>query len=128
MSVRSIATDQAPRAIGPYSQAVAANGFLFTAGQIALDPATMEIVGGGIEGQTRQVMANLGAVLAQAGLGWPDVVKTTVFLKSMNDFTKMNEIYQSTLGQARPARSTVEVAALPRNGLVEIELVAVLRA
>jgi 2-iminobutanoate/2-iminopropanoate deaminase len=127
VSVRSIATEQAPRAIGPYSQATTANGFLFSAGQIALDPATMEIVAGGIEAQTRQVMANLTAVLAQAGLAWADVVKTTVFLKSMNDFSKMNEVYQATLGAARPARSTVEVAALPRNGLVEIEVVAALR-
>lgn len=124
MSVQTIHTDAAPAAIGPYAQATVAGGFLFTAGQIPLDPRTMEIVSGDIEPQTRQVMANLAAVLKQAGLEWKDVVKTTVFLHDMADFPRFNELYSAALGGARPARSTVQVAALPRGVSVEVELVA----
>jgi 2-iminobutanoate/2-iminopropanoate deaminase len=124
VSVEILHTDAAPAAIGPYSQATIAGGFLFTAGQIPLDPASMEIVAGDIEPQTRQVLANLAAVLAHAGLDWSDVVKTTVFLQDMADFPRFNEIYATTLGGARPARSTVQVAALPRGVSVEVELVA----
>ncbi|HVH39650.1 MAG TPA: RidA family protein [Gemmatimonadaceae bacterium] len=124
MSVQIIHADGAPAAIGPYAQATVAGGFLFTAGQIPLDPKSMEVVAGDIEPQTRQVMANLGAVLAKAGLGWGDVVKTTVFLQDMADFPRFNEIYAAALGDARPARSTVQVAALPRGVIVEVELIA----
>lgn len=124
MSISSIHTDDAPKAIGPYSQAVIANGFLFTAGQIALDPVTMELVAGDITAQSEMVLKNLTAVLAAAGVSWADVVKTTVFLKSMSDFAAMNTVYARVLGDARPARSTVAVAALPRDVSVEIELVA----
>lgn len=124
MSVQIIQADGAPAAIGPYAQATVAGGFLFTAGQIPLDPKSMEVVAGDIEPQTRQVMANLGAVLAKAGLAWGDVVKTTVFLQDMADFPRFNEIYAAALGDARPARSTVQVAALPRGVIVEVELIA----
>jgi 2-iminobutanoate/2-iminopropanoate deaminase len=125
---RSVSTELAPQAIGPYSQGIIANGFLFTAGQIALDPASMEVVQGDVVAQTRRVMANLAAVLAEAGATWNDVVKTTVFLKDFGDFARMNEEYAAAMGSARPARSTVEVSALPRDVLVEIEAVAALRA
>ncbi len=127
MSVKSISTDAAPAAIGPYSQATIAGGFLFTAGQIPLDPASGEVVAGGVEVQAKQVMANLAAVLAKAGVGWGDVVKTTVFLHDMADFPKFNEVYAAALGAARPARSTVQVAALPRGVAVEVELIAKLQ-
>ncbi len=120
-------TDNAPKAIGPYAQAVAANGFLFTAGQIALDPATMQVVPGAVAEQTERVFANLGAVLSAAGLQFTDVVKTTVFLRTMDDFAAMNEVYARHMGEHRPARSTVAAAGLPRDVLVEIELVAALR-
>ncbi len=119
-----IKTEKAPAAIGPYSQAVVTNGFLFSAGQIALDPATGQMVDGGVEGQTERVMQNLLAVLDSAGLAWTDVVKTTVYLHDMADFPKVNEIYGRWIGDARPARSTVQVTALPRGGLVEIDMVA----
>jgi len=119
-----VRSDRAPAAIGPYSQAVAAGGFLFTAGQIAIDPATGVIEGGDVSAQTERVLANLQAILESAGVGWDAVVKTTVFLVDMADFPKMNEVYARVLGQARPARSTVQVAALPRGALVEIEAVA----
>lgn len=119
-----IATADAPQAIGPYSQAVVAGGFLFSAGQIALDPVTMEVVEGGVPEQTEQVFRNLRAVLASAGVGFADVVKTTVFLRDMADFAAMNEVYARYMGDHRPARSTVAVAGLPRNVLVEIDLVA----
>lgn len=119
-----IATDNAPTAIGPYSQAVVAGGFLFTAGQIALDPATMQVVEGGVPEQTDRVFRNLQAVLTSAGLAFGDVVKTTVFLRDMADFTAMNEVYARYMGDHRPARSTVAVAGLPRDVLVEIEMVA----
>ena len=124
MSTRIVQSDAAPAAIGPYSQAIIAGGFLYTAGQIPLDPVTTQVVEGDIVPQTRRVLDNLQAVLAAAGASWKDVVKTTVFLKDMGDFPRMNEVYSAVMGDARPARSTVQVAALPRGVLVEIELVA----
>jgi 2-iminobutanoate/2-iminopropanoate deaminase len=127
VSPRAIQTGAAPAAIGPYAQAVVANGFLFTAGQIALDPGTGQLVEGDCVAQTERVLQNLSAVLAEAGARWEDVVKTTVFLADLNDFPRVNEVYARTLGGARPARSTVQVAALPRGALVEIEAVAVLQ-
>jgi 2-iminobutanoate/2-iminopropanoate deaminase len=127
VSLRSVQTPQAPAAIGPYSQGIVANGFLFTAGQIALDPATGQIVEGDVVAQTRRVLANLAAILDTAGAGWADVVKTTIFLQDMRDFGPVNEIYAEVLGAARPARSTVQVSALPRGVLVEIDAVALAR-
>ena len=124
MSVRTLSTEAAPAAIGPYSQATIAGGFLFTAGQIPLDPATMEVVTGDIVPQTSRVLENLQHVLHAAGATWKDVVKTTVFLQDMTDFPRFNEVYEAALGTARPARSTVQVAALPRGVSVEVELVA----
>jgi 2-iminobutanoate/2-iminopropanoate deaminase len=126
--VKQVTTDTAPEAIGPYSQATIAGGFLFSAGQIALDPLTGQIVDGGVTAQTERVMMNLFAVLQSAGLDWKDVVKTTVYLHDMADFPTVNEIYGRILGVARPARSTVQVSALPRGALVEIDLVAATRA
>lgn len=127
MSVEILSTDKAPAAIGPYSQATMAGGFLFTAGQIPLDPKSGEVITGDIEPQTKQVMANLTAVLAKAGIGWSAVVKTTVFLQDMADFPRFNAVYAAAIGDARPARSTVQVAALPRGVAVEVELVAKLK-
>ena len=124
MSNRTIETADAPKAIGPYSQGVIANGLLFTAGQIALDPATGSIVEGDVSVQTRRVLANLEAILKAAGATWNDVVKTTVFLHDMGDFAKVNQIYAEAFGSARPARSTVQVSALPRGVLVEIDAIA----
>jgi 2-iminobutanoate/2-iminopropanoate deaminase len=121
---RIVSSDAAPAAIGPYSQGIIAGGFLFSAGQIPIDPATTQVVEGDIVPQTRQVMKNLQAVLAAAGASWKDVVKTTVFLQDMADFPRMNEVYAAVMGEARPARSTVQVAGLPRGVRVEIELVA----
>ncbi len=126
MTVRTVSTDRAPAAIGPYSQAIAANGFLFTAGQIALDPATGQVVPGDVTAQAERVLANLAAVLEAAGASWASVVKTTVFLHDMNDFPAVNQVYGRVLGSARPARSTVQVAALPRGVLVEIDAIAAL--
>jgi 2-iminobutanoate/2-iminopropanoate deaminase len=117
-------TPDAPAAIGPYSQAVAANGFLFTAGQIALDPATMQIVEGDVVAQAERVLANLTAVLTAAGASWADVVKTTIFLADVNDFAAVNAVYATFMPDPPPARSTVGVAALPKGGLVEIEAIA----
>ena len=119
-----IATSDAPAAIGPYSQAIVAGGFLFTAGQIALDPATGQIVEGGIEAQTERVLSNLTAVLDEAGASWTHVVKTTVYLVDLSHFAVVNELYGRVVGDARPARSTVQVAALPRGALVEIDAIA----
>jgi 2-iminobutanoate/2-iminopropanoate deaminase len=127
VSARIIHTDKAPAAIGPYSQAVAANGFLFTAGQIALDPVSGQVVDGDVVAQTERVLANLRAILDAAGVSLADVVKTTVFLSDMADFPRMNEVYARAFGTTRPARSTVQAAGLPRGVLVEIEAVAVLR-
>ena len=124
MSVRYLHTADAPEAIGPYSQATVAGGFLFTAGQIALDPVTMQVVDGDVSAQAEQVMKNLNAVLSGAGASWGAVVKTTVFLADMADFAKVNEVYTRHLGNSRPARSTVAVAGLPRGVRVEIECVA----
>ena len=126
MSNRIVQTDAAPAAIGPYSQGVIAGGFLFTAGQVAFDPATMQLVEGDVVVQTRRVMDNLKAVLSASGASWNDVVKMTVFLTNMGDFPRVNEVFAEVLGEARPARSTVQVAALPRGVPVEIELVAYL--
>jgi 2-iminobutanoate/2-iminopropanoate deaminase len=123
-NVKIVATDAAPAAIGPYAQATIAGGFLFTAGQIPLDPKSGAVVTGDIAAQTTQVLANLAAVLKAADATWEQVVKTTVFLTDMADFPRFNEIYAATLGAARPARSTVQVAALPRGVNVEVELVA----
>lgn len=125
--MKQVSTNDAPAAIGPYSQGIVSGGFLFSAGQIAIDPATGQIVDGGITAQTERVMSNLLAVLESAGLGWNDVVKTTVYLHDMADFPTVNEIYARMLGEARPARSTVQVSALPRGGLVEIDLIAATR-
>ncbi len=122
--MQQITTDEAPAAIGPYSQGIVANGLLFSAGQIALDPATGQLIDGDISAQTERVMQNLAAVLAAAGLGWRDVIKTTVYLHDMTDFPVVNEIYGRSLGEARPARSTIQVTALPRGGLVEIDFIA----
>ena len=119
-----ISTPNAPKAIGPYSQGTIANGFIYTAGQIALDPATTEVVPGDVKAQTERVMANLQGVLKAAGSDLSKVVKTTVFLVTMDDFAAMNEVYGRWFGEHRPARSTVAVAGLPRNVRVEIEVVA----
>ena len=122
-----VQTAAAPAAIGPYSQGTVANGFLFTAGQIGLDPASGQVAVGGIAAQTERVLLNVAAILAAAGASWADVVKTTVYLQHMADFPAMNEVYARLLGAARPARSTVEVAGLPRGVLVEIDAVAAIR-
>ncbi len=125
MSNREVVlTPQAPKPIGPYSQAIKANGFVFISGQVAFDPSTGNIVSGGIEQQTEQVLKNLSAVLAAAGSGWDKVVKTSVFLKNMNEFGPMNEVYGKFCKNAPPARSTVEVARLPKDVLVEIDVIA----
>ena len=123
MSVRRISTANAPQAIGPYSQGVIANGLLFTAGQIAIDPQTGRLVDGGFTAQTERVLLNLSAVLEAAGAAWGDVVKTTVYLHDMADFPAFNEMYSRHIGDARPARSTIQAAGLPRGALVEIEAV-----
>ncbi|MCM0758331.1 MULTISPECIES: RidA family protein [Sporomusa] len=120
-----ISSDRAPQAIGPYSQAIKANGFLFVSGQIPLDPTTGQIVYGGIESQTYQVIANLRAILEREGLTFANVVKTTVFLKDMEDFTVMNKVYAQAFADEPPARACVQVARLPRDVSVEIELIAV---
>ena len=127
MNVRIVHTENAPPAIGPYSQAVVAGNFLFTAGQIAIDPATGQIVQGDVTAQTERVMRNLAAVLETAGATWSDVVKTTVYLQDMADFPRVNDVYGRVIGDARPARSTVQVAGLPRGVLVEIDAVAIVR-
>lgn len=125
--MKTISTSSAPAAIGPYAQGIVVNGLLFTAGQIALDPDTMEVVAGDVAAQTERVFRNLEAVLAEAGLGFADVVKTTVFLRDMADFQPMNAVYARFMGEHRPARSTVAVAGLPKDVRVEIELVAAAR-
>ena len=128
MPLEFVSTNGAPKAIGPYSQGVMADGLLFTAGQIALDPAKGELVGGGIAEQTERALENLRAILAEAGSDLSRVVKTTVFLIDMGDFTGMNEVYARAFGAHRPARSTVAVAALPRGARVEIEVIAMVRS
>jgi 2-iminobutanoate/2-iminopropanoate deaminase len=128
MPKHAISTDQAPAAIGPYSQAIRIGDTLYTSGQIPIDPATGNLIEGPIAAQTARVLTNLGAVLAAAGLSFADVVKTTVFLKNMGDFAAMNEVYATSFaaeGLVPPARSTVEVAGLPKGALVEIECIAI---
>jgi 2-iminobutanoate/2-iminopropanoate deaminase len=125
--MRKIHSERAPRAIGPYSQAIESRGFVFTAGQVGLDPSTTKLVAGGIGPETERVFENLGAVLGEAGLDFTDVVKTTVFLTTMANFQAMNAIYAARFGEHRPARSTVAVAELPAGALVEIDVVARMR-
>ena len=120
-----IVTDRAPRAIGPYSQAVRAGNLIFASGQIPIDPATGEFVAGGIGEQTEQVLRNLRAVFEAAGVGLNQVIKTTVFLADMDDFTAMNEVYGRFFGEQPPARATVQAARLPRDARVEIEAIAI---
>jgi 2-iminobutanoate/2-iminopropanoate deaminase len=121
-----VQTDQAPAAIGPYSQAIRAGGFVFVSGQIPIDPATGQFVAGGVAEQTRQVLKNLSAVLEAAGSGLDKIVKTTVFLQDMKEFAEMNEVYATFFSDAPPARATVAAAGLPRDARVEIEAVALL--
>jgi 2-iminobutanoate/2-iminopropanoate deaminase len=122
----AVMTPHAPNPIGPYSQAVKANGFVFLSGQVGLDPQSGEIVGADLRQQTERVLENLKAVLEAAGTSLHHVVKTTVFLKNMDDFPAMNEVYARYFTSAPPARSTVEVSRLPKNALVEIDAIAVL--
>ncbi len=124
MNKQAITTDNAPKAIGPYQQAIKVGEFIYTAGQIPIDPQTGDFVAGGIVEQTRQVLENLKAILEAGGSSLDRVVKATVFLKNMADFGAMNEVYAEYLGAAKPARSTVAVAELPRGALIEIDLVA----
>ena len=123
-SREAISTPNAPKAIGPYSQAIKANGLVFISGQVCFDPASGNLISGGIDQQTEQVMKNLSAILQAAGSGWDKVVKTTVYLKNMSEFGQMNEVYGKFLQGAPPARSTVEVARLPRDVSVEIDVIA----
>ncbi|MDW7760925.1 MAG: RidA family protein [Acidobacteriota bacterium] len=125
---QAIQTDKAPKAIGPYSQGVAAGGFLFCSGQIPIDPATGDLNTGSIEDQTRLVLQNLGAVLQASGVSFSEVVKATVFLEDMNDFTRMNAVYGEFFKPPYPARAAVQVARLPRDVKVEIEAIAVLKS
>ena len=120
----TVSTDKAPKAIGPYEQAIKAGEFIYTAGQIPIDPQSGNLIAGGIAEQTRQVLENLKAVLEAAGSSLDKVVKATVFLKNMADFAALNEVYGEYLGKAKPARSTVAVAELPRGALVEMDFVA----
>ena len=120
-----ILTDHGPKPIGPYSQAVRANGFLFVSGQVALDPKTGELTGADIRQQTERVLENVKGILEAAGVNMHHVAKTTVFLKDMNDFSPMNEVYAKYFTSAPPARSTVQVSRLPKDALVEIEVIAV---
>jgi len=122
-----ISTDGAPKAIGPYSQAVRSNGFVFVSGQVAIDPATQQVIQGDVAAQTDRVLKNLSAILNASGSGLEKVVRATVFLKNMNDFIAMNEVYGRHFTSDPPARSTVEVARLPKDVLVEIDVIAVLR-
>ncbi len=117
-------TDDAPAAIGPYSQAVEIDGRLYTSGQVALVPGTTDLVGRDFESQAKQVLANLEAVLATAGCTFQDVIKSTIYVTDLGNFTKLNDLYAEAMGDHRPARSTVQVAALPKNALVEIDLIA----
>jgi 2-iminobutanoate/2-iminopropanoate deaminase len=119
-----IATKDAPQAIGPYSQAIRANGFVFVSGQVAIDPSTQQVIGGDVAAQTDRVLKNLSAILTTAGSGLEKVVRCTVFLKNMGDFAAMNEVYRRYFSTAPPARSTVEVARLPKDVSVEIDVIA----
>ena len=122
----AVATDKAPKAIGPYSQAVRMGNLLFCSGQIPLDPATGQLVSGDTADQTRQVFANLGAILTEAGASFDQVARTTVYLADMNDFAAMNDVYATFFSTPAPARSTIQAAGLPRNARVEIDVIAVL--
>ena len=124
MSMRTISTDRAPKAIGPYSQGIAASGFLFLSGQVPLDPGTGQLVQGTVQEEVTRVLENLKGVLEAAGSGLQRVVRTTVYLTNLEDFTAMNEVYARYFGEHRPARSTVQVAALPRGARVEIDAIA----
>jgi 2-iminobutanoate/2-iminopropanoate deaminase len=124
MKLKAITTDRAPAAIGPYSQAIQVGNLLFCSGQIALDPVSGEIVAGGVREQAEQVMNNIAAVLSAAGTGFDDVVKATIFLLDMRDFTVVNEVYGRCFPKHKPARSTVAVQGLPRGVLLEIEIIA----
>lgn len=124
MSKSAVSTDTAPKAIGPYSQAVRAGDFLFLSGQVALDPATGVLVSGGVEAETKQVLANLTAVLAAGGVTWAEVVRTTIYLTDLGDFATVNRLYGEVTGAVPPARATVQVAALPRGAVVEIDAIA----
>jgi 2-iminobutanoate/2-iminopropanoate deaminase len=123
----AVSSAGAPKAIGPYSQAVRAGGLLFVSGQIPLDPSTGEMVQGDIAAQTRRVLENLGAILREAGTSFDHVVRTTVYLADMNDFAAMNEVYATYFSSPAPARATVQAARLPKDARVEIDLIAVLR-
>lgn len=127
MSKRIVMTEEAPQAIGPYSQAVVGGGFVYAAGQLALDPRTGQLLPGDVRIQTKRVMENIKAILESAGSSLANVVKTTVFLRDLNDFGAMNEIYGSYFQEDPPARSTVQVAKLPRDGAVEIEVIALVK-
>ena len=127
MSLTVVSTPGAPKAIGPYSQAIVHGGLVYTAGQVALDPATMELVPGGVAEQADRALSNLTAVLAEAGSGLDRVMKTTVYLVDMADFGAMNEVYARHFGTHRPARSTVAVAGLPKGARVEIDVIAVIK-
>jgi 2-iminobutanoate/2-iminopropanoate deaminase len=119
-----VSTSDAPKAIGPYSQAIKASGFVFVSGQVAIDPATQQVIAGDVAAQTERVLQNLSAILKEAGTGLDRVVRSTVFLKNMGDFAAMNEVYGKYFTVAPPARSTVEVARLPKDALVEIDVIA----
>ena len=122
--MRSLSTPHAPAAIGPYSQATVAGGFLFTAGQIALDLGTGQLIEGDVTVQAERVLRQLEAILKEGGCGWGDVVKTTIYLQDLADFPRVNEVYARVLSDSRPARSTVQVSALPRGALIEIDAIA----
>lgn len=128
MTTKAISTEQAPKAIGPYSQAIVANGFAFLSGQVGIDPATGEIVKGGTEPEARRVLENVRAVLAAAGAGFEDVVRTTIYLVDLGDFALVNAIYGEYVKSPLPARATVQVSALPKGARVEIDAIAVVRA
>ena len=119
-----ISTKDAPQAIGPYSQAIKATGFVFTSGQIAIDPSTQQVIAGDVAAQTERVLRNLSEILEASGSGLGKVVRSTVFLKNMNDFAAMNQVYGKYFSSAPPARSTVEVTRLPKDALVEIDVIA----
>jgi 2-iminobutanoate/2-iminopropanoate deaminase len=122
--MQMIETEKAPKAIGPYSQAVKYENLLFVSGQIAIDPETQEFAGGSVEEQTKRVMENIRAILEEAGLTFNHVLKTTIYLKNINDFQKVNEVYGRYFKEHKPARATVEVSNLPKGALVEIEVIA----
>jgi 2-iminobutanoate/2-iminopropanoate deaminase len=127
MANKAVSTDKAPKAIGPYSQAIVTGDLVFTSGQVPLDPRTQQMVQGDVRVQTERVMENLAAVLESAGVGFAQVVKASIFLTDLNDFATVNEVYGKRFQGAPPARSTVQVAALPKGARVEIDLVAVRR-